>query len=200
MPANNAGILRWFSPSVYLTGFDGLDPETLARHGGRFLYCDLDNTLVPHFAKLPTAAAKALLARCRGAGLRIWIVSNNTKRRVAAFCADLLREGLIEGFLARAWKPLTHRIKRFARRNGHDLADVVVLGDQLITDVLVANRLGCASVVVPMLMEPVPGMGPGRNSLSRFLEKLVYRRLEQRQMLISRPPGEIYLEAEKNLL
>lgn len=182
MKSTHNTFLNYFRPSIYLEDFDKLNIFSLANQGVRVLYCDLDNTLAPHFSHKPTQKAKDFLIRIKAQGIAIWVVSNNSKKRVKEFCVELLADKIIDGFIANAKKPLQYKIKRNMKKNNFSPEDAVVMGDQLITDVLVANRLGCRSILVQPLMDVVYELKTGNQKFQYLIEKLVYK-LEKNNFL-----------------
>ncbi len=58
--------------------------------------------------------------------------------------------------------------------------EVAAIGDQLITDIYGANRLDITSVLVNPLTEKDPTV----TWFNRFLEKIIYNRLEKKDLFI----------------
>ncbi len=74
-------------------------------------------------------------------------------------------------------KPLKVKLSRILKQ--YDRSQVVMIGDQLMTDVLVAKRLGLYMILV----EPVHlHSDESSTKLNRQLEKLVVKRLKKRQL------------------
>ncbi|WP_027119495.1 YqeG family HAD IIIA-type phosphatase [[Mycoplasma] testudinis] len=176
-------ILNYFRPSIYLTNFEKLNIFALKQQGFRVLYCDLDNTLVPHFSRKPTQNVIAFLKLLKSQKIAVWLVSNNSTRRVSEFSEKLLNQELINGFIANAKKPLINKIKKHMKQHHYAPADIVFMGDQLITDILAANRLGCKSILVSSLMDIVYESKLGNKRIRLFLERFIYSRLEQNNFL-----------------
>jgi HAD superfamily phosphatase (TIGR01668 family) len=117
--------------------------ERLAADGVRAVLFDLENTLIPPGGPFTDEGRRAVAA-ARAAGLVVGVVSNASASWVAA---ELTREGI--PFVAPAGKP-----GRDAFRRGCALLDVrsdetVYVGDQMITDVLGAQRAGLRTILVP---------------------------------------------------
>ena len=71
------------------------------------------------------------------------IVSNNNEKRVKAFSDPL---GI--PFIHKARKPLGAAFKRVNQSNGNNREETVIIGDQLLTDVLGGNRAGFYTILV----------------------------------------------------
>ena len=107
----------------------------------------------------------------RAAGVKLMIVSNNTKKRVSPFAARL---GL--PFVSMACKPLTFGLAAARRRFGVKRRQMAIVGDQLFTDRLAASFFGIRALVVS------PRGGPARKDIQfkRKLEQPFLRRYYQK--------------------
>jgi predicted HAD superfamily phosphohydrolase YqeG len=59
--------------------------------------------------------------------------------------------------------------------------EVIFIGDQFITDIWVANRIGCKSVLVLPLVEQ--NSDQSSNWIIRLLDRFVYKKLEHGNFL-----------------
>lgn len=132
-----------------------LTPEGLAAHGIRLVLADLDNTLTPYEEALPSPALVAWKEALEGAGITLFVVSNSRKsRRCPDFCAAL---GI--GCVRHAGKPGTKGFTEALEKTGCRAEEAIMVGDQIFTDTLGANRAGIPTVLVkPMAW----GKNPGR--------------------------------------
>ena len=143
-------IPRHLAESIY-----ALTPELLAEHGVRLVLCDLDNTLAPYEESAPSPALVAWKEALETAGIALFVVSNSRKsRRCLDFCKKL---GV--PYVRHAGKPGTKGFRAALEQTGIPAEQAVMVGDQIFTDILGANRAGIASVLVhPMAW----GKNPGR--------------------------------------
>ncbi|MGT2754371.1 YqeG family HAD IIIA-type phosphatase [Streptococcus ovis] len=122
--------------------------ESLQREKIRAVFVDLDNTLIAWNNPDGTPEMRQWLHDLRDAGIRVVVVSNNNhervKRAVDKFGID---------FESRAMKPFTRGIKRAMKRFGIEKNEVVMIGDQLMTDIRAAHRAGIRSILVKPLIE-----------------------------------------------
>jgi HAD superfamily phosphatase (TIGR01668 family) len=132
-----------FIPRFYLQDIFRLPVRYLYQQGYRHLLFDLDNTLAAYDHLLPSEAVKALIQACQDAGMSVTIISNNKKQRVGAYA-----NALQVGFLEQAGKPKRTKLLNFLTQKGYAKGEVILIGDQLLTDVWLANRLGIASIFV----------------------------------------------------
>lgn len=80
-------------------------------------------------------------------GIPLIVISNNSADRVGRAV-----EKLNLPFVARSLKPLSWGINNARKRLGLNKHEVVMVGDQLMTDVMAAHRAGVRSVLVKPLI------------------------------------------------
>ena len=108
----------------------------------------------------------------REAGIGIVIVSNNLKKRVAPFAAKFDLPYVTHGL-----KPLPWGFNKARRMLGNDSKNVLVVGDQIYTDILGANLAKMKSI----LLEPVEHGESLSIWFRRWLEKPVRRKIRRLQ-------------------
>ncbi len=113
------------------------------KKGVKAVVFDIDNTLVPYDVAVPTEKVTSLLTSLKEMGLSIAFVSNNTPERVETFNESL-------GFFAvpDSHKPLKRALGPVLSQFGISPQELLLVGDQLLTDVLCArvNRAHVVSV------------------------------------------------------
>jgi HAD superfamily phosphatase (TIGR01668 family) len=111
--------------------------------GVRGIITDLDNTLVG--AKHPQATPELTnwLRKVAAMGFQIVIVSNNSELRVSRFS-----DPLSIPYISSAKKPGNSAFRRALGMMKLNPEQVVVVGDQMLTDVLGGNRLGLHTILV----------------------------------------------------
>ncbi len=170
-------LLTYFKPSIFVESIKDIHVNNLKLQGFKMVICDLDNTLVPHFTKTPTMVVINFIKQIRDQGLMFVIVSNNSKKRVKEFCKNLE----IDGYIYSAMKPTLFKIKKFFRKNNVKLDDVIFIGDQVITDIWMANRLKCKSI----LTLPLVGSTNKKGWLISFIDKYIYMYLQNNNFINS---------------
>ncbi|MDR3277448.1 MAG: YqeG family HAD IIIA-type phosphatase [Oscillospiraceae bacterium] len=112
--------------------------------GVTLLLLDLDNTVAPYGAKLPSEAVLQWLSELKNSGVRLFFISNNRQRgRVERFA-----EAMEIGYVKAAGKPSPRAVLETVRRMGVTPSQTALAGDQVYTDVLAANRAGVVSIAV----------------------------------------------------
>jgi HAD superfamily phosphatase (TIGR01668 family) len=138
-----AQLFKRLIPHLNVETIYNIDVRELWRSGVRGIITDLDNTLVG--AKDPHATPELMgwLKQVREQGFKIVIVSNNQYTRVAQFA-----EPLQIPYIHRAKKPTNFAFKKAIEIMGIEPRQTVVIGDQMLTDVLGGNRMGLYTVLV----------------------------------------------------
>ena len=133
-------------PDEYVKSAFEIDYKDLYKQGYRGIIFDIDNTLVGHNQPADRRAVH-LIAVLKDIGFSINILSNNKEPRVKAF-ADQVGA---DDYLYLANKPLPKGYRRAMWRMGLKRHQMLVIGDQLFTDICGANLAGMHTILV----EPV---------------------------------------------
>jgi uncharacterized protein len=120
-----------------------ISPLQLKEKGIKGIITDLDNTLVEWDRPLATPQLIKWFDDMRKHDIRVTIVSNNNEERVKAF-SDPLKIP----FIFRAKKPMMPAFYKALSQMGIKKEETVVIGDQLLTDVLGGNRSGFYTILV----------------------------------------------------
>lgn len=140
-------MLERFKPTWMIERFSDIDPGQLKAHGIKAVFSDLDNTLIAWDNPDGTPELRDWMAQLKQAGIELIVVSNNHAARVSKAVAPLNLP-----FESRALKPLAVGLKRTLTRFNYQPDEVVMVGDQLMTDVLAANGAGVRSILVKPLL------------------------------------------------
>lgn len=127
-----------------------IDLNELQERGITLLLLDLDNTVAPYRTLFPDDRLCNWMKELREYGVEPFIVSNSRKpTRVKDFA-----EHLGVPFVHRAGKPKTAAFQTAMQRMGRSEHETVMVGDQIFTDVLGANRAGiCSFLVRPICLD-----------------------------------------------
>ena len=172
--------MNLFRPDRFVAGLADIDAAQLLRDGVLGAIIDLDDTIVGYRHPRPLPAVSSWIERASEAGLKIIIVSNNTRAWVGEV-AGLFRVA----FVHKALKPLPVGLRRAVGILGLQPREIVVIGDQLFTDVLGAKLLGLRVI----LTEPIVARAGGPMRMLRFFERLVLGPPQRNARLRDRPPA-----------
>lgn len=126
-----------------------ITPCFLKENGIRALLCDIDNTLAPYEESDPNDDLIKWIHSLQAASIQIGLLSNNGTDRV-----DKFNRNLSLFAVADAKKPSTKGIQKFICSSGIERQHIAVVGDQLFTDILMANRAGVGlALIVPPIRD-----------------------------------------------
>ena len=135
-----------FSP-IPKFSFDELtdiSPEFLSGLGVKFLMLDLDNTIAAYNENFPSKDVSSWAGCIKGSGIELFIISNSMrKKRVEAFTSTL-----DVGVIMNAHKPSPNGVLQAMEDKGYRAESSALIGDQIFTDTLAANRAGVVSIIV----------------------------------------------------
>lgn len=129
-------------PDIIINKVTDIVPRWLKDRGIRLLLLDFDNTILPYTSDDPGSALLDWHKSLKDAGITVCVVSNSKKARVPDFCG---RYGI--ECLTRAKKPSTDGVERAIALFGAGPGETALVGDQIYTDVLAANRSGITSIL-----------------------------------------------------
>lgn len=164
-------MLEMLLPHMHVNTVYDIPMDELAEKGIRGVITDLDNTLVGARDPSATPALVEWLAQLQERGFQVVIVSNNGKSRVTAFA-----DPLSIPFIYRARKPSQGAFRKALDIMSLRPEETVVIGDQMLTDVLGGKRLGLYTIMV----KPISPMDEGFfTRINRRLERMALARLRK---------------------
>lgn len=132
-----------FRPVAYFDKLELIKPADLQARGYRWLLFDVDNTITTWNNRQVSPVVEEWFAALPSFGLKSCLLSNNSAERLQG-----LAERLKIDFYAKARKPLPGGYLRAASQIGAKPEGVLMLGDQLMTDILGAGLAGLDSVLI----------------------------------------------------
>ncbi len=151
-------------PKLYAASVYHINYEALYTAGFRGLVFDIDNTLAPFDIPEPDERLSEFFLELERIGFTVVFISNNSHTRVSRFAAALPVESL-----GKAKKPSTRALLNTLKRLNLKPNECALIGDQVFTDVLCANRAGLLSILV----KPISTRDEWTVRIKRVPEKLV---------------------------
>lgn len=156
---------------MYVSSLKNINIDQLKKQGIKAIIFDLDNTLVPWNSNDLAPETAAWFDQLHQAGFKTCILSNNNKKRVEVMCDILKTSGL-----HKASKPLRRAFYQAMQLLDVTPKETAMVGDQVFTDVLGANRLGLYTILV----KPISSREFIGTRINRQFEKLILRRIKSR--------------------
>jgi uncharacterized protein len=167
-------VLEHFLPNEHVKSILDIRPEELKEKGIKGIITDLDNTLVEWDRPNATPQLIKWFDEIKKYNILVTIVSNNNEERVKAFSDPLQIP-----FIFRARKPMMPAFHRALSKMGIKKDEAVVIGDQLLTDVLGGNRSGFHTILVV----PVAQTDGFFTKFNRFAERQILNWFRKKGML-----------------
>ena len=139
---------KYLRPDFIFDTFRDVTPEFCKENGIKTIISDIDNTLVTYDDAEPTPEVMAWYKALYESDVRVAFVSNNDWDRVTLFNKKI---GTVA--LAKSGKPLCGGVRRAMMELGGEKESTVLLGDQLLTDIMAAKRFGIRGIVVPPIKD-----------------------------------------------
>ena len=135
-------------PNEYLDSVKEISIDLLEKNNIKGLILDVDNTLIDFNKKMPEGVEN-WARNLKNAGIKLCILSNSNKREKVKSVA----EKLDIPFIYFAKKPLKSGFKKAKKILQLESKQIAVVGDQIMTDVIGANRSKMFSVLVKPIEE-----------------------------------------------
>ena len=164
-----------FKPTMYRKNIFEIDYKKLKELGITCLVFDLDNTLGLISEKECPRKTKKLIKELQEDFL-VLISSNNTTERLKPYLEDL-------GVGGDAWsmKPSTRGLRKIKKDYKLKKKEMVMIGDQIVTDILAGNSFKCMTILVDPLGEKdlkITGLNRAieKKIVDRYMKKGVFER------------------------
>ena len=154
----NKYLPTFLSMSIYDIDFD-----TLYAKGKKVILFDLDNTI---------ASYEEVNEKLTKMGYKIYIISNNRIKRVKEFVETFK----VKDYLTLARKPFTKRVCAFIKKNNLNKDEIVMIGDQLLTDIVCANKIGVTNILVKSISRKTERW---YTRINRLREEKVLKKIER---------------------
>ena len=155
-------------PKFYLKNVKDIKIELLRENNIKGLILDVDNTLIDLDRKL-LEGAEEWCKSLKKQGIRICILSNTSHEEKAKTVAKKLEIPYIH-FAKKPFKKGFHRAQKLLEIENNK--EIAVVGDQLFTDIIGANRVK----MIPILVQPVNKKDLWYTRIKRPIENIFIRK------------------------
>ena len=167
-------MLKRFIPFAHAESIYKIDLSFYQKLGIKYVFVDLDNTLDSYKQATPLEPARKLKENLEKLGIELIIVSNNRGKRVQLYSKELgVKHWSTLG------KPFAIRICKIMKRLGIKKDEVIMIGDQIVTDISCANGAKIKSVLTEKL---VPEDQP-TTRFNRLFDNPLRRKLKRKNLL-----------------
>ena len=163
-----------FIPTYFTKHVSDITPQKLHKLNIKGIILDIDDTLAPHKCSIPDSDALKWVKLLKENNIQLILVSNNFKNRVRKFAKKLDLP-----YIYMVFKPLSYGIKKAVKYlNLHD-DEIIIVGDQIFTDIIGANFLKLKSILV----EPIGKNKTTLLKIKRFFEKNIRKKIKNNNKL-----------------
>jgi len=138
-------MLKNYFPHEYVESIFVIDYKKLYSIGYRGLIFDIDNTLVPH-GEDSTKQIDDFFKYLHSIGFKTILLSNNSEERILRFLKNI-----DSMYICEANKPQTTNYDKAISMLEIDKKEALVIGDQIFTDILGANKSSIDNILVKFL-------------------------------------------------
>lgn len=164
-----------YIPDIYQKSVYTINYSKLKSSGIKCLVFDLDNTISPITLSKPTKRLKDLFTKLKSMGFKCIILSNSGKKRVEPFKNELSVDAG-----ASAKKPNNKKFIKIMNSYNFIPNEIACIGDQLLTDIYGANKMGFTSILVNQM---------GKKDFvvsifNRTIEKIIFNRFLKKDLFV----------------
>ena len=167
-------MCKRFIPFAHAQSIYEVPSDFFVKNGVSLLLIDLDNTLDSYRLRKPTERAINVIKAIKATGVTPVIVSNNREKRVKGYADEAGVECIFS-----AHKPFSRRIRNFLKEKGVSSDEVMLVGDQLMTDVLAAK----GAHIRVLLTEKVVKEDQWTTHINRLLDRPIRKHLKKKGKL-----------------
>ena len=161
-------------PKVYFESVTKISYEYLNQNNIKALILDVDNTLIDYNKNLSSEIIK-WVQELKNRNIEMYILSNsNKKEKVKTVARKLDLEYIYFGM-----KPLKKGFKKIQKILNISEEHIAVVGDQIFTDVLGANRMKMHSILVDPIMEKDIWITVLKRPIENFIKKRYLKTKEE---------------------
>ena len=160
--------MAMFRPDIYKKNIFEIDYQKLKEKGVKCLVFDLDNTLGLIEEKNCPNEVVEMIKKLKE-DFTIFISSNNTYERIKPYIEELDVEGV-----SFSLKPLPRGLMKIKRRTNFSKNEMIMIGDQIVTDVFSGRLYG----VMTALVDPLGVKDLKITGLNRKIEKIIVKKYE----------------------
>lgn len=162
-----------YIPDLYVKSAYYVDYDKLKERGIKCILFDLDNTIAPLSLKQPNKKIKDLFIKLKNMGFKVIIFSNSGKTRLKPFKDELEVDCAFN-----CKKPMKNKFNLILKEYHFQESEVVIIGDNIITDVLGGNKIGITTILV----NPISPKEKLTTKICRKYEKHIMKKLAKQEL------------------
>lgn len=157
--------MKIFKPKMYYKSIFDINYETLKNKNIKVLIFDLDNTIMKVDEETPSEKVENLFNNLNK-DFKVFIASNNEEERVK----NIGKKLNVHAFY-KVSKPSKKLKKLLLKKYEVNMNEVAIIGDQIVTDIFMGNRLH----MVTILVDPMANKDLRITYFNRWLERRILK-------------------------
>lgn len=141
-------MIKHLKPDKKISSISEINLEELKHNNLTGLIIDIDNTVMPYGEQVIPENIRNWLNKAEEMNFSIYFISNTLKNR-----SEYIEETLGHPACSQSLKPRKKYFYRAQKYFGLSEEEIVVIGDQIFTDILGGNRAGFNTILVEPLNE-----------------------------------------------
>lgn len=170
---SKTGILRHFCPAHAVAAITEINLDELKADGKELILLDVDHTLVKWKKEDFSPEVMAWLDKAKQLGFKLCILSNTRRVERLARLSSFLGIETLRG----RFKPSTEMYHMALSKFGVQPERAIMIGDQIMTDILGANRAGIDAIWVQKMEGPEFAGTKFNRVIETILTSFLYRSL-----------------------
>lgn len=158
-------------PTYLIKNIFELDLQVVREKGFKYIFLDLDNTLDSYKTKLPSDRVKGLIKAMKDHEITPIIISNNNSERVHLY-GKLLNIDVYSNMN----KPFKKRLNELLRKKKYNPKEILMVGDQLFTDIWGGNNIGVTTLFVEKIVDEDQFVTKIKRPLEKIFKKKIYKK------------------------
>ncbi len=164
---------RYFAPVEAFTRLTDISLEELKQNGKRLILLDVDHTLVPWKAEEFAIGVPEWVTQAKEMGFELCILSNTRHPERLMRLSKALGIEALRGRFKPSRKMYLAALSKFGRKP----EEAIMIGDQMMTDILGANRTGIEAIWVCKMDGPEFAGTKINRAIERRIAAVVYNAL-----------------------
>ena len=155
-----------FIPKIYQKDIFSIDYKLLKEKDINLIIFDLDNTIGKIKDKVCDEVTSKFINNLNKEFIVI-IASNSLKKRVLLFSNSIECEKYYFSL-----KPLSFVLRKLKKKYNIDYKNMAIVGDQMLTDIFLGNRLGLLTILV----DQIDKYDLAKTKINRKIEKIIKKK------------------------
>ena len=136
--------MKLLQPKYRIKKIEEFEITKIIENNYKIIIFDLNNTVIDYYTDTIPNGTKEYILKLKELGIKVYIISNSFDNKMIKNVANKLDVSYIN----KAFKPFPFAVKKVLKKENITNNNALVIGDHIITDILVANICKIDSVLV----------------------------------------------------